>query len=411
MGWSVAGSFSWGSASPTFAGGAPFDDDGTLGGPAPNSGSFTVWSVDAAGLTLEGTIHGDASGDLLGWSMSGVGDIDLDLSDDLAVGAPGADFIQGDVGMVRTYTSGSAHWTKTGLTSGDQMGAAISLVGDLDGDSASEVLVGEPGNGDNGPLAGRVRVFSGLTSVVLDVRRGDSAGDQFGSSLAQAVLSSNWWIAGAPQSGTGPGYVRLFNGPLGVEWFTLSGDATGDEFGSSIATGAPFLMAVGARTFDGPGGSETGMARLHHLTCPGIESYCTAGVSASGCQVTLEAQGYPTWGVGNGFTITAKYVEGAKNGVFFFGWNGRQAAPWGNSTSYQCVKPPVKRVDAGPKKGTPGSCSGYFYRDFNALWFNAGPKQPPLGAVVQLQLWYRDPQNTSNQTTSLSNAVEFAFCH
>ena len=29
------------------------------------------------------------------------------------------------------------------------------------------------------------------------------------------------------------------------------------------------------------------------------------------------------------------------------------------------------------------------------------------GTVVQAQLWYRDPQNTSNQTTSLSDAIEF----
>jgi hypothetical protein len=29
------------------------------------------------------------------------------------------------------------------------------------------------------------------------------------------------------------------------------------------------------------------------------------------------------------------------------------------------------------------------------------------GAVVQAQLWYNDPASTSNQTTSLSDAVEF----
>ena len=32
------------------------------------------------------------------------------------------------------------------------------------------------------------------------------------------------------------------------------------------------------------------------------------------------------------------------------------------------------------------------------------------GAIVQAQLWYRDPVNTSNQTTSLSDALEFAVC-
>ena len=35
------------------------------------------------------------------------------------------------------------------------------------------------------------------------------------------------------------------------------------------------------------------------------------------------------------------------------------------------------------------------------------PKNPGAGAVVQAQLWYRDPLSTSNQTTSLSDAIEF----
>jgi hypothetical protein len=35
---------------------------------------------------------------------------------------------------------------------------------------------------------------------------------------------------------------------------------------------------------------------------------------------------------------------------------------------------------------------------------------PGAGAVIQAQFWYRDPQNTSNQTSSLSDAVEFTFC-
>ena len=35
---------------------------------------------------------------------------------------------------------------------------------------------------------------------------------------------------------------------------------------------------------------------------------------------------------------------------------------------------------------------------------------PWAGQTPQIQLWYRDPQNTSNQTTSLSNALEADVC-
>jgi hypothetical protein len=60
--------------------------------------------------------------------------------------------------------------------------------------------------------------------------------------------------------------------------------------------------------------------------------------------------------------------------------------------------------------GTPGACDGTLAQDLNALWCVGCPKpskNPGAGAVVQTQLWYRDPQNSSNQSTSLSDALEF----
>ena len=30
--------------------------------------------------------------------------------------------------------------------------------------------------------------------------------------------------------------------------------------------------------------------------------------------------------------------------------------------------------------------------------------------LVSVQLWYRDPQNSSNQTTSLSDGLQFSVC-
>jgi hypothetical protein len=56
---------------------------------------------------------------------------------------------------------------------------------------------------------------------------------------------------------------------------------------------------------------------------------------------------------------------------------------------------------------TPGTCDGSFAQDFNALWTSIPPKNPGEGAIVKAQLWYRDPFSTSNQTTALSDAIEF----
>ena len=137
------------------------------------------------------------------------------------------------------------------------------------------------------------------------------------------------------------------------------------------------------------------------------EAYCTAGTSSSGCTAQLAATGTASATAAAGFDLVAAGVEGGKDGLFFFGTNGRQANPWGNGTSYQCVVPPVKRAGLLNAVGTPGLCNGSFSQDLNALWTAKPAKNPGAGSVVQAQLWYRDPFNTSNQTTSLSDALEF----
>jgi hypothetical protein len=107
--------------------------------------------------------------------------------------------------------------------------------------------------------------------------------------------------------------------------------------------------------------------------------------------------------------VTASSVEGAKDGLFFFGQNGQQANPWGNGTSYQCVAPPVKRAGMLAGSGTLGLCDGLLSQDLNARWCPSctnSLQAPTPGVPLQVQLWYRDPLSTSNQTTSFSDAIE-----
>jgi len=137
------------------------------------------------------------------------------------------------------------------------------------------------------------------------------------------------------------------------------------------------------------------------------ESYCTAGTSADGCTPSLSTAGVASASAPSGFVVTASAVPGQKDGLFFFGTNGRQANPWGNGTSFQCVVPPVKRGGLLNGNGTSGVCDAALTQDFNALWATKPSKNPGAGALVQLQGWYRDPLNTSNQTTSLTDAIEF----
>jgi hypothetical protein len=139
-------------------------------------------------------------------------------------------------------------------------------------------------------------------------------------------------------------------------------------------------------------------------------NYCTAGTTASGCRATLSARGVPSLSLASGFTVDADTVEGSKDGIFFYGLNGPQANTWGNGSSYQCVTPPVIRTPILSGTGTGGACDGSFGLDLNAYWSTAAPNKVPVaGGQVNLQLWHRDPLNTSNQTTSLSDALDFTI--
>jgi len=139
-------------------------------------------------------------------------------------------------------------------------------------------------------------------------------------------------------------------------------------------------------------------------------NYCTAGTTASGCQATLSSSGTASATAASGFVVSAAGAEGNKDGLFFFGSNGRQANPWGSGTSFQCVVPPVARTSLITGVGTNGACDGSFSTDLNARWTAKPAQNPGAGAVAQVQLWFRDPNNTSNQTTSLSDALEFTVC-
>jgi hypothetical protein len=141
--------------------------------------------------------------------------------------------------------------------------------------------------------------------------------------------------------------------------------------------------------------------------CQGPQTYCTAGTSASGCQAQITWSGTPSATASSGFQLIVPVVEGDKSGLFFFGKNGPLAKPWGNGSSYRCVAPPARRGGLLHGAGTQGECDGTFVDDLNAHWQSSPQSNPGAGSTVWAQLWYRDPFTTSNQPTSLSDALEF----
>jgi hypothetical protein len=140
-------------------------------------------------------------------------------------------------------------------------------------------------------------------------------------------------------------------------------------------------------------------------------TYCTAGTATHGCVASIAGAGVPSATSGAGFTISASNVEGAKQGLFFYGLDNSGYAPvsWGATSSYLCVKPPTQRTAVLSTGGTDGQCDGSLALDWNAfIASNPTALGVPFaaGQHVYAQAWYRDPP--SPKTTNLSNALQFA---
>jgi hypothetical protein len=144
------------------------------------------------------------------------------------------------IGRVYVYagaTGGVIHtWTGS---SAEVLGRAVDRAGDVNGDGRDDVIAGIPS-------AEKARVFSGATGLSLaDVvgigMPSPFTFESFGSAVAGAGdVNADGYddvIVGAPCFRTilcSPGYVRVFAGLTGILLYSLSGTALGDSFGISV---------------------------------------------------------------------------------------------------------------------------------------------------------------------------------
>ena len=126
----------------------------------------TVWAYSGAdGATIH-TVRGAAPGALHGFSLTSLGDLDLDGCPDFAVGAPWA---SSGVGAVHIYSGSdaAAMHTFTGRQGDELFGAAISTIGDVTRDGLEDLIVGVPGYSLRGNIIGRVSLFSSASATEL----------------------------------------------------------------------------------------------------------------------------------------------------------------------------------------------------------------------------------------------------
>ncbi|HET6201756.1 MAG TPA: Ig-like domain-containing protein [Planctomycetota bacterium] len=291
---------------------------------------------------------GLAPGDSFGLAVAAAGDVDGDGVGDLLVAAPFADPAGlPDAGRVTLLSgaSGAILLQIDGTGPGELFGNSVAGLGDLDGDGASDLLVGNPFASPGGlSFAGQARVYSGASGASLFVVDGAADMDVLGFSVAGV---GDMDADGVPDFATGAqladpagladaGEARVFSGASGVPLLVLAGNAASDQFGASVSgagdldgDGVPDLLVGAAQDpfgVAGPGyarafSGASGAALLSIAgTAPGdaFGTSVAGGGDVDGDGVPDLLIGAPFADVGSVFDAgAASAFSGATGGVLF----------------------------------------------------------------------------------------------
>jgi len=203
-------------------------DDIIIG--ADGYGSYTggayVYYGGTGGITQTNytLLTGEAAGDNFGWDARAAGDVNGDGYDDVLVGAYGAAPASSNTGRAYLYYGSETGviatpaFAMTGVAFGDLLGFSVGAAGDIDGDTYSDIVVGAPGVSGN---TGQAYVYTGgptgPSPVPTMTLSGETTGEQFGSTVATlGDINGDGladFIIGASQFATQTGRAYVYASP------------------------------------------------------------------------------------------------------------------------------------------------------------------------------------------------------
>lgn len=220
------------------AGAGDVNDDGVpdvmIGAPSESGDGFARVYSGADGSLLHVWTSGVFSS--FGESLDGIGDVDGDGHDDVAVGNPSDPDGPGTPGSVTVFSgdTGAQLYKVTGASHNIAFGSAVLGAGDLNGDGTPDIVVGAPWEDPGGNNSGKVWALDGADGSTLWSDDGAGATHEYGDYLARAGDVNN---DGRPDVLAGAGdsnYVRVLSGVDGSVIWNITGSS--DFFGPDAAT-------------------------------------------------------------------------------------------------------------------------------------------------------------------------------
>jgi len=182
---------------------------------------------------------GTRPGEQFGAPLQTLGDIDGDGVSDLGIAANR--FLAGPGRVeIRSTRSGRLLHEFQGRNANDGYGERMRDVGDIDGDEVPDVAIAAPRDLVAGLAAGRVEVRSGADGRIIHEWTGTGAADRFGRVLvAPGDLNGDEipeivvGISGDDEAGTDAGKLVIHDGATGLTLLVITGERPGDWFGYS----------------------------------------------------------------------------------------------------------------------------------------------------------------------------------